>query len=449
MNKSRILDMTEGAILPQIAAFALPLFAGNMFQQFYNTMDCFVVGKFLGKDALAAIGASTQYVFTVIGFFAGFSTGAQVVISQAFGAKDIGRLQNAIHTAILSAFFISIVMTVAGIAFSPLVLRLISVPESVFKPALSYLRIYFAGISFLILYNIGSGILRALGDSRRPLYFLVFSSLVNIALDFIFVLGFKWGIEGAAWATVISEGLSILPVFFVLMKSDDVFKVQIRRLRIDFKILKEILRIGLPGAIASSITAFSNTFIQKYVNAFTSSCAAGWAVFVRLDQLMQGVMQSIAFAAMTFAGQNFGAGKIMRIRQGIKSALSMKLALVAFFAIIFFIFAELLTSIFIDDAESIRYGAIFIRCTAPFYILCAVCMFFAQILRGLGISLAPTIITFAGFVLLRQAFLFVATRLTPSFYVVSIAYPVVWVFTSIAMICCYRFHSNNLKEERI
>ena len=190
MQKPKTVDMTEGAILPHILAFALPLFIGNVFQQLYNTADCFVVGKFLGCDALAAIGASSQFVFTVIGFFAGFSTGAQIVISQAFGAKNIGRMQDAIHTAILSSFFISLIMTVAGIALSPLVLLLISVPESVFEQADSYLKIYFAGIGFLILYNIGSGILRALGDSRRPLYFLVFSSLVNIALDFLFVLAF-------------------------------------------------------------------------------------------------------------------------------------------------------------------------------------------------------------------------------------------------------------------
>ena len=430
--------MTEGAILPHIVAFALPLFAGNVFQQLYNTADCFVVGKFLGRDALAAIGASSQFVFTVIGFFGGFSTGAQVVISQSFGAKNIPRMQSAIHTAVLSAVIISVCMTVAGILLSPLVLRLISVPESVFELADSYLRIYFGGISFLILYNIGSGILRALGDSKRPLYFLVFSSLVNIALDFLFVLGFKWGIKGAAWATVISEAISVLPVFFVLMKSDDVFKVRLKNLRIDLPILKEILRIGLPGAISSSITAFSNTFIQKYVNAFTSSCAAGWAVFVRLDQFMQMPMMSIAFTSTTFVSQNFGAGKITRIKSGIKSALILNLSIVGFLSLVLFAFAPFLTSIFIDDTDSIRYGSLFIRCTAPFYLLCAVCMLFSQVLRGLGDSLVPTIITFSGFVLLRQTFLFVATRLTPSFFLVAIAYPIVWIVTSSLMLGYYR-----------
>lgn len=439
MYKSETVDMTEGAILPHIVAFALPLFVGNLFQQLYNTTDCFVVGKFLGRDALAAIGASSQFVFTVIGFFNGFSTGAQVVISQSFGAKNIRRMQGAIHTAIASAFVISAFMTVFGIFVSPLVLRAISVPQDVFDLADSYLRIYFSGIAFLILYNVGSGILRALGDSRRPFYFLVFSSVVNIALDLLFVLGLGWGIRGAAWATVISEGISIVPVFFVLMRGDELFRVRIKNLKIDIVILKEILRIGLPGAIASSLTAFSNTFIQKYVNLFTSSCAAGWAVFVRLDQFMQTAMMSIAFSAMTFVSQNFGASKTERIRQGIKSSLSLKLVFIAFLALMLFIFAGSLTSIFIDDEESIRYGSIFIRCTAPFYLLCAVCMFFAQVLRGLGDSLTPTIITFSGFVVLRQTFLFIATRLTPSFYVVSMAYPVVWIFTSTTMTCYYRF----------
>lgn len=449
MHKSKIVDMTRGAILPQLVSFALPLFVGNVFQQLYNTADCLVVGRFLGRDSLAAIGASSQFVFTVIGFFGGFSTGAQVVISQSFGAKQIPRMRRAIHTAIASALVISIFMTAAGIFLSPIVLRAISVQKSVFSLADSYLRIYFCGISFLILYNIGSGILRALGDSKRPLYFLVFSSIVNIALDFLFVLGFKCGIKGAAWATVISEGISIVPVFWVLMKTDDVFKVRISELRIDFPILKEILRIGLPGAISSSLTAFSNTFIQKYVNAFTASCAAGWAVFVRLDQFMQMPMMSIAFTSTTFVSQNFGAGKITRIKKGIKSALALNLSIIVFLSIIMFIFARFLTSLFIADAESIRYGSLFIRYTAPFYVLCAVCMLFSQVLRGLGDSLVPTIITFSGFVVLRQSFLFVSTHFSNDFTFVAIAYPIVWTVTSSAMVWYYRHKMRKTCQSRV
>lgn len=449
LQKSKVLDMTEGTIVSKLAAFALPLFAGNMFQQVYNTVDSFFVGNFLGRDALAAIGASSQFVFTMIGFFQGFSTGAQVVISQAFGAKNIPRLERAIHTAMLSSLVLSVFMTASGILISPLVLRLLSVPESVFGPAAAYLQIYFAGISFLILYNMASGILRALGDTRRPLYFLIFSSLVNIDLDALFVLGFKWGIKGAAWATVISQGISIIPVLFVLMKSGGVCRLRLRELRIDIPLLKEILRIGLPGAISSSITAFSNTFIQKYVNAFTASCSAGWAVFVRLDQLMQAVMMSISLSAMTFVSQNYGAGKFLRIQKGIRAALCLKLALVGFFSLLLFFFSKSLTAIFIDDAASVRYGSLFIRSTAPFYLLCATCMFYSQVLRGLGTTLIPTIITFSGFVVLRQTFLLVTTRLTDSFFVVSLAYPVVWIFTTIAIVCYYRFYWKNLNHSSL
>ena len=437
-QSARLTDMTTGAILPHILRFALPLFIGNLFQQFYNTTDSFVVGRFLGKDSLAALGSTTQLVFTVIGFFNGFSTGAQVVISQCFGSKNIASLRKAVHTAIVSSFFISALMTALGLFFSPLMLRLISVPEEVFEQATSYIAIYFAGIVFLIFYNMGSGILRALGDSRRPLYFLIFSCLVNIILDILFVVVFKFGIKGAAWATVISEALSTIPVFYVLIFTKDIYKLSLREFKIDFHLLTKMLKIGLPGAISSSITAFSNTFMQKYVNAFGSSCIAGWSVFARLDQLVTLPMRSLSFSATTFTAQNYGAGQKERIKKGIKDSFFLSMLLISLLSIVLFVFSRQISALFITEQESIKYGSLFIRYTTPFYVLCATSMLFSQILRGLGKSMAPMLITFSTFVLLRQLILFIGTRLTSSFALVAIAYPVVWIAASGAMLTYYK-----------
>lgn len=438
MKEKSITDMTSGAILPQIISFAIPLLLGNIFQQLYNTADCLVVGKFLGRNSLAAIGSTSNLVMTVIGFFSGFSTGAQIVISQCFGAKNTADLRKSVHTALASSAFISLFMTILGLFTSPLMLRLIHVPEEVFELADSYLKIYFSGVSFLIFYNMGSGILRALGDSKRPLYFLVFSSLVNIILDLLFVVVFKSGVKGAAWATVISEAISIIPVFCVLIFCDEIYKVSFRELRIDFQLLSKMLKIGLPGAVSSSITSFSNTFMQKYVNVFGSACIAGWAVFGRFDQFRIMLMTSISFAATTFVAQNFGAHEEARIKKGIKISLLVSLSIAILLSSIEFIFAESLTSIFISDIDSIHFGSLFIRYTTPFYLPCVVCMLFSQILRGFGDSLVPTIITFSGFVLLRQMILFFGTKLTDSFTLVALAYPIVWIFTGTMMLTYYK-----------
>ncbi len=436
--------MTRGKILSHIIFFAFPLFLGNIFQQLYNTSDCFVVGRFLGRDSLAAVGSTSQLVLTAIGFFNGLSTGAQVLISQSFGAKDKSSLKKAIHTSVLFSVLIGIFLTFFGIFVSPLVLHLISVPPAIFDLANSYLRIYFSGISFLILYNMGSGILRALGDSKRPLYFLIFSSVVNIVLDFCFVFFLKMGIRGVAFATVISEAISLVPVFRVLLSADDDYKLRLKDLKIDREILLKILRIGLPGAVSACLTAFSNTFMQKYVNFFGENCIAGWAIFARFDNIMIMPMISISFAVTTFVSQNFGAKKIARIENGVKIAFSLNFVMIVLLSLLIFAFAPFLSSFFTDDSESIRYSALFIRFTSPFYIFCATTMFFSHVLRGFGNSIAPTLITFCGFVVLRQLFLFVTTRFSSSFAFVAVAYPVVWIATSFVMAFYWRSYSKFL-----
>ena len=271
--------MTQGKIVPLLLKFSAPLLLGNLFQQFYNTFDTFIVGRVIGSQALAAIGSTSHFVNTVINFFNGLAIG----ISQFFGAKNFPSLKKAINTTIFSSLIFSLFVTVIQIIISPFILRLISTPPDVLVQANQYLKIYFLGTAALTLYNMGSGILRALGDSTRALIFLVISSVSNIILDILFVVLLGKGIAGAAYATVLSELLSAILVIISLQRLEVKMRLELKHPQIDFLILRKIMKLGLPGAISSSLTSFSNTFMQKYINYFGTSCMAGWAIFSKFD----------------------------------------------------------------------------------------------------------------------------------------------------------------------
>ena len=316
-GKRRDMDMTQGAIWQQIVLFAVPLLIGNLFQQLYNTVDSVVVGNYVGKEALAAVGSVGPIINTLVGFFSGLATGAGVVISQNYGAHDHERLSVAVQTTVALSLISCVLCTVLGVICVPFLLHFMSTPQDVFQEASSYLRIYFMGITGLLMYNIGAGILRAVGDSRRPLYFLCFSALTNLVLDLLFVIGFHWGIEGVAWATVISQVVSAILVFALLIRSDTPYRVKPRQMQIDGRILSQIMRIGLPGGIQTAITSFSNVYVQGYINSFGSSVMAGWASYSKRDQFVMLPMQSISLASTTFVGQNLGAGEVKRAKKGI------------------------------------------------------------------------------------------------------------------------------------
>ena len=284
--KTTTRNMTEGSIAGQVILFALPLMLGNVFQMLYNTVDSIVVGNFVGTQALAAVGSTTMIVNMMVFFFNGFSTGAGVVIANYFGARNLKALHKAIETTMAATFVLSVLFTLAGVAAVRPMLRFMATPEDVFGEATTYLQIYIGGISGLLIYNMGSGILRAVGDTMRPLYFLVLTSVLNILLDLLFVLGFHCGIEGVAWATVISQFISALLILALLTRSNDIYRLTWHDLRIDRAILGSIFAIGLPAGIQSVITAFSNVFVQSYINFFGSSCMAGWSCYNKLDQFV-------------------------------------------------------------------------------------------------------------------------------------------------------------------
>ena len=426
-RKTTVRNMTEGSIVKQITLFALPLMLGNIFQMLYNTVDSIVVGNFVGTEALAAVGSTTMIVNMMVFFFNGFSTGAGVVIANYFGARDMKALHKAIETTMAATFVLSVLFTIVGVAGVKPMLRFMATPEDVFGEATVYLQIYIGGISGLLVYNMGSGILRAVGDTMRPLYFLVLTSVLNILLDLLFVLGFHRGIEGAAWATILSQFISAFLTLLLLTRSKDIYRLTWRDLKIDSAILGRIFAVGLPAGIQSVITAFSNVFVQSYVNFFGSSCMAGWSCYNKLDQFVMLPMQSMAMAATTFVSQNIGAGKETRADKGTVITVSMSVGVTALIVTLLCLFAAPAVGLFTPDDSVIAYGVLFVRANCFFLLFNCVNHVLAGALRGRGDSKGPMIIMLLAFVGIRQVYLFLVTHFianTP--FLVGFGYPVGW-----------------------
>lgn len=426
-RKTTVRDMTEGSIVKQVTLFAFPLMLGNIFQMLYNTVDSIVVGNFVGTQALAAVGSTTMIVNMMVFFFNGFSTGAGVVIANLFGARDMKALHKSIETTMAATFLLSVLFTIAGVAAVKPMLRFMATPEDVFGEATVYLQIYIGGISGLLVYNMGSGILRAVGDTMRPLYFLILTSVLNILLDLVFVIVFHSGIEGVAWATILSQFLSAVLILILLTRSSDIYRLTWKDLKIDRAILGRIFAVGLPAGIQSVITAFSNVFVQSYINFFGSGCMAGWSCYNKLDQFVMLPMQSMAMAATTFVSQNIGAGKESRADKGTVVTVSMSVGVTAVIVALLCLFAAQAVGLFSPDESVIAYGVLFIRANCFFLLFNCVNHVLAGALRGRGDSRGPMVIMLLAFVGIRQIYLFVVTHFianTP--FLVGFGYPVGW-----------------------
>ena len=426
-GKTSAKDMTTGNIILLLIEFSVPLIIGNLFQMMYNTVDSLVVGNFVGKEALAAVGSTTMIVNMLVFFFNGVSTGAGVVISRYYGAKDQKGLHKAVETTIFVTFVCGVLFTVIGILLVRPMLVFMATPDDVMDAATVYLRIYFAGIIGLLVYNMGSGILRAVGDTRRPLLFLIFTSVVNAILDLVFVVVFHAGIAGVAYATIIAQFISAVMILVLLTRTTDEYRLTWKDLRCDMPILGQIFMIGLPAGIQSVITAFSNVFVQSYINSFGSACMAGWSCYNKLDMFIMLPMQSIAQAATTFVGQNIGAGKDDRVNRGTVDSMLLAVGVTAGIAVFLFIFAAPATRLFISDADVIRYGAMFLQTNVFFMLFNCVNHTLAGALRGRGDSTGPMVIMLLNFVAVRQAYLFVMTRfISNTERLVGFSYPVGW-----------------------
>ena len=445
------VDMTQGSTTRHLVRFALPLLAGNLFQQLYNMVDTWVVGNFVSNEAFSAVGTVTPIINTLIGFFLGMSSGAGVVISQYYGAHRPEKVREAVHTAMLLTVIMGVVFTGVGIAMTPLMLKLMKTPAEVAPDQTAYLTIYFAGIMGLLLYNMGSGILRAVGDSQRPFYFLLVSAGVNTALDLLFVLKFGMGVEGVAYATIIAQAVSAVLTIAVLIGYDGSVKLSLRDLRIHWRMLKKIVAVGIPAALQMAITAFSNVFVQGYINHFGADCMSGWTAYTKIDQLVILPVQSLSLASTTFVGQNLGVGNVERAKGGVRRALYLSFAVTAVLLVPVLTLAPDMTAFFNSKPEVVSYGALLLRLLSPFYFFFCINQVYSGALRGAGNSQVPMFIMLGSFVVFRQIYLYVmANYISNEIVPIALSYPAGWFVCSAVTLLYYahcKFDSHRLVED--
>lgn len=446
-KKSPANAIVEGVIWKQLLIFFFPILLGTFFQQLYNTVDTIIVGKFAGKEALAAVGSSAASLINLItGFFIGLSSGATVIISQYFGAKNDRDVNRTVHTSMAIAVVFALVIMVLGIALSPWLLRILNTPEDIIPPTLEYINIFFAGMIPSLVYNIGSGILRAIGDSKRPLYFLIIACVINAMLDIAFVAGMNMGVGGAALATVIAQTVCAVLVMLVLMRSREAYHLQLKKIRFHGDLMKPILRIGLPAGIQATMFNFSNLLIQGNINSFGTNTVAGWSAWMKLEGIVWMFISSFGIAITTFVGQNFGAQKYDRMRKSVFQCwLMATIAVLASSAVMMF-FGERLYHLFISDSLVIADAVKIMKFMLCFYFLFVCIEVFSGALRGAGDSLIPTVMMLFGVCVLRLIWLWgVLPNLEHNFIYTILCYPITWTITA-AMFLLYYFRSDWLNR---
>lgn len=438
MSKNQI---TEGVIWKQLLFFFFPILLGTLFQQLYNTADTVVVGRFVGTQALAAVGGSTgQIVNLVVNFFVGLASGATVIIARYYGARDRIKLNNALHTAIALSIVGGIVTGIAGILLTPSLLKMMNTPADVIEGSTMYLRIYFAGIIFVFVYNIGSGILRAVGDSKRPLYFLIVCCFLNIFLDILFVVYLKLGVKGAAFATVISQAVSALLVILSLTKSVDIYRLRPNKIRFYKSLLIAIITIGLPAGLQSVMYGISNIIIQISLNSLGTETVAAHTAFAKIDAIYWMISGAFSVSIITFIGQNYGARKFDRMKKSIKVCLLMDLIASLLLTTVMLLAGPYLLRLFTSDQEVIEIGMQIIHIIAPSYALFIFIEILSSSLRGMGNVVVPMLMTCGGVCVLRILWIFIFVRTHLSVTTILMSYPISWGFTAVLFIIYFMFY---------
>lgn len=445
MNKQKGL-MTSGNIYEKIALFALPLLLGNFFQLMYNTIDSIIVGNYVGKTALAAVGASTPIINLMIGFFQGLATGAGVIISRYYGARKKDEVSRSVHSFILFSILFGILLGIVGCVLSPHILRWIGTQADYYSDAESYLFVYFTGVAFLTVYNAGTGVLQAVGDSKNPLYFLIATSILNIFLDIWFVRYMNMGVTGAALATIISEAVSMVLVIRLLFKTEDEYRLTLKEMRIDFSILKNIVEIGVPAGVQSMIVSVSNIVVMAYINSFGAAGVAGFSCSNKIDNFMGLPVNSLMLAITTFCGQNLGAGNFERVKKGVNASLIMSISIVVGLGILVMIFSDSLMRIFTQEADVIENGTLILRTMCPFYIFLCFHQVYSGALRASGRSSVPMITSIVSFVVIRQIFLAIFTKTISDITIIGWGYSITWGIAAV-LTGIYYFASGWLKKE--
>lgn len=431
--------ITEGVIWKQILLFFFPILLGSMFQQLYNTADAIIVGRCAGKEALSAVGGSTSSIINIfVGFFTGIASGATVVVAHFYGGKQEKEVSKTVHTSLLLSLCAGVLFGVAGIVTAPVLLKLLRTPENIFGQSLGYMRIYLAATPANLFYIMGAGILRAVGDSRRPLYFLIVSCIANIPLDFLFVAGFQMGAEGAAIATVLSQILSAAMVFVVLSREKGCYGLTVKDLfHSSGKILKRVLWIGIPAGLQSVTYGFSNSVIQAKVNSFGTDNIAAWSAYTKLDGLYWMTVSAMGIAVTTFVGQNFGAGKMERVKKSMWECMGMSMAMAGVISIFFYAFAEFFFGIFVEDAGVISLGVSQLRFLTRFYLIYVIVEILSGTLRGMECVVVPTIISILLVCVLRVAWIAMALPIRNTMETVMMSYPITWAAAAAAFIIYY------------
>ncbi len=430
--------MTQGPIWKRITYFALPILLGNLFQQMYNTADSLIVGNFLGKNALAAVSSTGSLIFMLIGFLSGIAIGAGVVISRYFGGNKLEEMSQAVHTTVAFGLVAGVVMTAVGVGLSPQILRWMDTPENVMYNSQLYLSIYFMGSLGSVMYNVCVGIMQAVGDSRHPLYYLIVSSVVNVVLDLFFIAVLGMGVDGAAWATIIAQYVSAIMCLWRLLRVKDSYRVELRRIRFHWDMLKRVVRFGLPSGVQNSIIAIANVVVQSNINHFGDAAMAGVGAYSKIEGFGFLPITSFTMAMTTFVGQNLGAGQIERTKRGARFGTITSVLLAELIGVAVFIFAPQLIATFDTSPDVIAYGVDKARTSVLFYCLLAFSHAMASILRGAGKAVVPMFVMMICWCIIRVSFLAIAVPLTGSIQMVYWVYPLTWFLSSVTFLWYYR-----------
>ena len=424
-------SLTEGPIWQKILLFALPIFLGNIFQQFYHAFDSWTVGKFISDTALAAVSSSGSLIHMFVGFFNGVAMGAGVIIAKYFGAQDHKNMRIAIHTDIAFGLSAGVLLTVLGVTFTPTILRWMDTPADVLPQSIIYFRYYFCGAIFTVMYNICVGILHAVGDSKHPLYYLIFATFVNVVLDLLFVAVFKLGVGSAALATTISQGVSAVLCFIRLLRVKEPYQVKVKEIAFDFSCLKSIIRFGLPSGIQNSVISIANLVVQTNINSFGSAAMAGCGAHAKIEGFAFLPVTCFSMALSTFVGQNLGAHKHDRVKKGVGFGIACSCIMAELIGIVSYIFAPQLIAFFNDTPEVVAFGSQHTRTIALFYCLLAFSHCAAAIMRGAGKATVPMMTMMLCWCAIRVTYVTIAVRFVNELTTVSRAYPITWACSSI------------------
>lgn len=441
--------ITEGVIWKQLLLFFFPILFGTFFQQLYNTADAVIVGRFVGKEALAAVGGSTAMIINLlVGFFVGLSSGATVIISQFYGGGNHKRVKEAVHTSIAFCVICGLVLMVIGISGAQIALLAMGTPEDIMDYSRVYLQIYFIGIIPNLIYNIGAGILRAVGDSKRPLYYLMASCFTNIVLDFLFVVGFKMDVRGAALATILSQLVSAVLVLRTLMRTNESYKLFVKKIRINPFMVRRIVQIGLPAGLQSVMYSVSNIIIQSSVNSLGTDTIAAWTAYSKIDSVYWMILSALGISITTFVGQNYGAGKIDRVKKGINVCLGLSVVITVILSTALYVWGGYIYLLFTTDTVVIAKGMEILYFLAPTFITYICIEIYSGALRGTCDCWIPMIMTALGVCVLRVVWVIAAVPLRPGIETIIFSYPLTWTITSILFIIYY-FWFSNLKKYHV